>query len=108
MTVFLVETLVVKPEKQAEITAHLKNANEFTEKHPELFKEVKSLKIFAQMLGGTMGGYAEMLEFESLAEFEKWINRLMQDKEYMSTIHSEGMASILPGTQSLSMWSPVI
>ena len=108
MTIFMVETLVVKPEKEAEFTAWLKKYAAYMEKHPQLFKEVKSHKMFAQVLGGNLGGYVEMLEFENLAEFEKWLNRLMQNKEFMTTIESEAVAFMVPATRSLSMWNPVM
>jgi hypothetical protein len=50
MTTFLVETYVVKPEKQAEFTAYKKKWKKFfayKEGRLQRFKEVKSYKIFA-------------------------------------------------------------
>jgi len=106
MTIFMVETYVIKPEKQAEFTAFLKKFFAYKEKHPQLFKEMKSFKIFAQLLGGNWGGYVEMSEFESLADFEKWMNRLMQS-EFMTTLYPEFMALVAPATDSINIWNPV-
>jgi len=107
MTIFMVETYVVKPEKQAEFTTWLKKYFAFVEKHPQLFKEVKSYKMFAHMLGGNWGGYVEMWEFENLANCEKCFNRVMQDKQYMTTLYPEAMAFVVAATHSISIWNPV-
>lgn len=106
MTVFMVETYVIKPEKEAEFKAMLKKFFAYKEKHPQLFKEVKSYKIFSHLLGGKWGGYVEMSEFDNLADFEKWINRLMQS-DFMTTIYSGFMALVVPATDSISIWNPV-
>jgi len=107
MTVFMVETYVVKPEKQTEFTAWLKKYFTWIEKHPQLFKEVKSHKMFAQVFGGNWGGYVEMWEFENSADCEKCMNRAMQDKEFMTIIHVEFAAFVVPATHSISIWNPV-
>jgi len=106
MTIFMVETYVIKPEKEAEFTAFLKKWFAYKEKHPQLFKEVKSYKIFAHLLGGNRGGYVEMFEFDNFAELEKWVNRLMQS-DFMTTLHPEFMALVAPATDSISLWNPV-
>lgn len=105
MTVFVVETFVVKPEKQAEFMKVSKKYLEWIKKHPQLFKEMKSHKMFAQMFGGNMGGYVEMSEFENLEDCEKCNRRAMQNKEFMTTINAEGMTLIVPGTHSMSTWN---
>ena len=106
MTIFMVETYVIKPEKQAEFTAFLKKFFAYKEKHPQLFKEMKSFKIFAHLFGGNWGGYTEMSEFENLTDFEKWINRLMQS-DFMTTLYPEFNALVAPATDSMSIWNPV-
>lgn len=106
MTVFMVETYVVKPEKLAEFTAWAKKFFEWKETHPQLFKEVKSYKMFAQVLGGNWGGQVEMWEFENLAECEKWMNRIMQS-EWMVTLYPEFVALVAPATHSMCIWNPV-
>jgi antibiotic biosynthesis monooxygenase (ABM) superfamily enzyme len=106
MTVFVVDTYVIKPEKQAEYTAWSKKFFAYKERNPQLFKEVKSYKVFAHVAGGNWGGYVEMLEFESLADFEKWMNRITQS-EYMTTLYPEFTTLVAPATESVSIWNPV-
>jgi len=106
MTIFLVETYVIKPERQADFTAYKKKESQWMKKRPELFKEVKSCRMFAQMLGGKWGGYVEMHEFENLADCEKCFNRLLQS-EYTKTYQPEFLALVVPATYSISVWNPV-
>ena len=101
MTIFVVETYVIKPEKQAEFTAYKKKWKKFFVKW---LKELKSCKMFAQMFGGNYGGYVEMWEFENLADCEKFFNRIMQS-EYPTKLQPEFMALIVPATYSMSVWT---
>jgi len=107
MTVFMVETYVVKPDKLGEFMEFGKKYFEWKEKRPELFKEVKSYKMFVQMLGGNFGGYVEMWEFENMADCEKCMNRMMQDKEFMTKIYPEFASFVVPATHSINIWSSV-
>jgi antibiotic biosynthesis monooxygenase (ABM) superfamily enzyme len=106
MTVFLVETYVIKPDKLEEFNTLLKKSETYMKKHPDLFKEMKSHKIFSQLFGGNWGGYIEMYEFENLASFEKWMTRIMQS-DYMKTSYPEQMSLVVPGTHSANMWNSV-
>ncbi|MDH5374968.1 MAG: hypothetical protein OEW95_04045 [Candidatus Bathyarchaeota archaeon] len=108
MTIFMVETYVVKPEKQAEFMAFAKKFVEWKEKNAEKFKEAKSWRLFAQMLGGNFGGYVEVWEFENMAECEKWTNRIMQDKDFMTTLYHEFTRLIVPATHSVNIWNAVM
>jgi len=105
MTIMMVDSYVVKPDKLAEFPALLKKLETFIKKRPDLFKEAKSHKFFSHMLGGTWGGYVEMYEFENLADFEKCFNRVMQDKDFITAIYSEFQKFQLPGTESVSIWN---
>lgn len=109
MTVFLVETYVIKPEKRAEFTAYIEKEkrSEILQKRPQFFKEVKSYKMFAQVLGGNFDGYVEMWEFENLADCEKMFNRVMQS-DYMTTLYPEFASLIVPATHSMSIWNSVM
>ena len=108
MTVFKVETYVIKPEKQEEYMAIIKKWVAYVKKNKEKCKELKSWRLFAQMLGGNSGGYVEMGEFDSLADFEKIMNRIEQDKEFITTIMSPFMSCIVPGTYSMNIWNSVM
>ena len=78
MTIFMVETYVIKPGKLADFTAYKKKVSSWKENHPELFKPVKSYRMFAQVLGDNWGGYVEMWEFQNMADCETWMNIMMQ------------------------------
>jgi len=107
MTVFTMETYVVKPEKLGEFTTFIKNYEAWMKKRPELFKEVKSHKVFSDLLGGHWGGGAWLGEYESLADLEKNLNKLMGDKEFMTKMMAEWNALLLPGTYSINVWTSV-
>jgi len=108
MTVFLVETYVIKPEKQAEFVAYKEKWKKFFafEKHPQLFKEVKSHKMFAQVLGGNFNGYVEMWEFENIADCEKFFNKVMQS-DYTTKLYPEFASLEVPATRSMNIWNSV-
>jgi uncharacterized protein YktA (UPF0223 family) len=59
------------------------------------------------IVGDSWGGHAEMTEVESLADVEKFYNKLMTDKELMAQIYQEFIALIVPRTYSLNVWSSV-
>jgi len=82
MTVFTVETYVIKPEKQEKYMAIIKKWETYIKKNKEKCKELKSWRLFAQVLGGNSGGYVEIREFDSLADFKKFMNGIEHDKEF--------------------------
>jgi antibiotic biosynthesis monooxygenase (ABM) superfamily enzyme len=109
MTVFLVEAYVIKPEKQTEFTAYKKKWKKFfacKEGHLETFKEVKSYKMFSQMLGASWGGYVEIWEFDNLANLEKFFNKIMKS-EYMTKLAPEFASLEVPATRSMNIWNSV-
>jgi len=107
MTILMIETYVIKPDKLGEYTAFFKKFMEWVKKNPDLFKEVKSFKLFSHMLGGKYGTYVEMWELENLAECEKWTNKILQS-EYVTRFQPEVMGLVVPGTLSLEMWNSVM
>jgi hypothetical protein len=107
MTVFMVETLVVKPDKLSEEAAFREKFQAFMKKRPDLFKEIKSFKVFRHMLGGDVGGRVMMWEMESLADVEKFLNRAMGDKEWLTKFYPEYVALMVPRMHSMNVWTPV-
>ncbi|MGD0028619.1 MAG: NIPSNAP family protein [Candidatus Bathyarchaeia archaeon] len=103
MTVFLVETYVIKPEEQAEFMAYKKKWKKF---FALWLKELKSHRMFAQLLGGNYGGYVEMWEFENLADLEKFFNKLMKS-DYTTKLYPEFASLTVPATHSMNIWNPV-
>jgi len=106
MTVFVVETYVVKPEKQAEFKSLLRRWLKFMKENPALLKEMKSWKLFTQTFGSISGAYVELVEYDSLAEYEKCHARLLKDKEFMK-LYQEAMTLIDATTFSMSAMEPV-
>jgi len=106
MTVFIIETFVIKPEKQSEFKSLLQKGRKYMKENPEKFKEMKSWKLYTQTFGSISGAYIGQTEFDSLAEFEKFNARMLKDKEY-SKLNQEVIAMIDTTTYSMSAWEPV-
>jgi hypothetical protein len=106
MTIFWVDSYVIKPDRLSEFTEVLRRFKAWMKEQPDLFKEVKSYKVFSHMLGGRWGGYVEMFEFESLSEFEKWKNKIAQS-EFAKTHLAESASLIVPTSESLDIWNSV-
>ena len=107
ITIIMVDSYVVKPDKLGEYPAFLKKLHALIKKRPELFKEAKSIKFFSKFLGGTWGGFVEIYEFENLADFEKCFNKVMHDKEFMTTIFAQLPNYLVPGSESVEIWNHV-
>jgi hypothetical protein len=103
MTIFKVETYVVKPEKQEEYMALVEKWVAYI-KNKEKCKELKSWKLFSQTIVGTMGLYMEMGDFESLADYEKMMNRIIHDKEFLTTF-LPFYDCVVPATDSINIWN---
>jgi hypothetical protein len=106
MSIFMVETYVVKAEKREEFTPALNEFLKYKETHKKVFKGVKSWKLFRQEFGGIWGMYIEMWEFGSLAEMEKITARIFND-EGMKKIGEGFYQLIEPTSYSTSIWQPV-
>ena len=107
MGVVMVNTWVIKPEKQAEFTQMWKRYLKYVKENPEEFKELKSIKLFTQTFGGIYGAYVELVEYESLTDYEKLIVRILKDEGFMK-IFQELMLLMEPGTFSLNVWNFVM
>lgn len=103
-SIFWLNQSVVKSEKMSEYAAWYKKYEAWTQGQPELFKEVKSLKLFNQVIGDSVGSYLEQWEFGSLADMERWLGKYSSNKE-AAVWHQEWMAMIVPGTWSSSIWT---
>jgi len=100
----MVHQYAVKPEKLGEFAAWGNKYFAWAQGRQDLFKEVKSLKVFSQMLGASMGGCMEMWEFESLTDLEKWSGKFSLDKERL-VWQQQWLAMVVPGTWSSSIWT---
>lgn len=107
MSIFEVQTYVVKSEKREQFTPLLNEFLKFKETHEELFKGLKSWKLYKQEYGAISGLYIEMWEFDSLADMEVNSEKIHND-EGMKKILKEFHQLIEPSTFSASIWNPVI
>ena len=107
MSVFVIETYVVKLGKQEELMSLLQRIRKYKEENPERFKEMKSKRIFSQMFGGISGGYIEMNEFDNMAGAEKYMTRVSKDKGFMK-LYQEAKLLLVSATYSLNVWKSVM
>jgi len=107
MTVFEVGQWVVKPEKQEEFTKWLRRNLKYMKDNPKMFKEIKSYKIFTQTFGGIYGAYVELVEYDSLADYER-SNKRMEKDEALAKMNKEFMLLIEPTTISSNLWTFVM
>jgi len=85
----------------------LKRINEYKKENPERFKEMKSKKIFSQLFGGISGGYIEIIEFDNMADAEKYMARELEDEGFMK-LYQEAMLLLVPATYSMNVWKSVM
>ena len=106
MAVFIVETFVVKPEKQKEFMPLWKKMLKFIKENPKMFKG-KSGKLFTQTFGGVYGAYVSMWEYNSLADMEKEMTVTMKDERLLKLMQ-EFMQLIVPNTYTANVWNFVM
>ena len=106
MSILLIETYVVKAEKQAKFTPLLNEFLKYKMDHAQLFSGVKSWKLYKQDFGAIAGMYIEVWEYESLADMDKINKRIFED-EGMKKIGVEFHQLVEPATFSANIWSPV-
>ena len=102
MSIFFVETYVVKAEKLEEFPLRLKEFIKYKEDHPDLFPGLKSWKLYRQRIGEPTGLYIEMWEYESLTHWEQ--DRTFEEDEGMKRISSGFHQLVEPATFSTSIW----
>jgi hypothetical protein len=106
MAVFLVSTYVIKPDKLKQHQDWGKNLVASMKKHPELFREVSSLRVFRQKSDSGARGFTAMWEFKTVVDKKSWERRLQKDKELMG-FTSEFGSLVLPNSFSRNTWKPV-
>ncbi len=103
------ETYVIKPEKQGKYMAIMRKWGAYVKTNKEKCKELKSWKLFSQMIGGNTGGYVEMSGYESLADFEKFMKRIFHGQDAsIAAIVSGFKTCVVPGTYSVNIWNSVM
>ena len=107
MSVFVVDTHVVKPEKQEEYTSLMNRVSRYMKENPQTFGELKSWKVFAQTFGGIAGGHVQLWEYQNMADIEKSMNSMFKDKGFME-IKRELDSLIEPVTHSWNVWTAIL
>jgi hypothetical protein len=104
MTIVVVESWVVKAEKQADFAKLWQRYLKYVKDNPKLFKEMRTSKTYTQMFGGTYGTHILLMEFNSLTELEKMNNNTMKDPTLMK-LYQEIMLAIEPTTYTSNIWT---
>lgn len=107
MSVFVVVTYVVKPEKQAEFMPCMQRILKYVEENPEKFKEWKSFKLFSQMHFDIIGRYMELWGFDNMADLEKCKIRLSKDEKWLKLVQEIALL-IDPARFSMNIWKYVM
>jgi hypothetical protein len=106
MTIYVVETFVVKPDKADEWASVYKKYLALIKKHPDLHTEVKSYKVFNHWLGGSQGGTVVMWEMESIEDIPKRSRKLSGNKEFTDEIYPNFLNIMVPRSYSVNVWTP--
>jgi antibiotic biosynthesis monooxygenase (ABM) superfamily enzyme len=106
VTVFVVRTYTVKPDKYAEHNAWGKKLVALLKEKPELFGGVLGMRVLRQKYGGQVGGFTAMWKFNSMQDAEAWENGFTTVKEEMA-LRQEFLELIVPGSYSQAIWEPV-
>jgi hypothetical protein len=106
MSMILVETYMVRHEKQAEFQSSLKEFIKYKERHPKLFEGVKSWRLLKQFSGGLANAYVELWEFDSLLDMERCSARIFKTKEGKK-IQKDFYDEIDNATFTRSIWNSV-
>lgn len=106
MTVFLIRTYSVKPDKLKEHNIWGKKLVSLMKKNPEFFKGVKSMQVLNQKKDNSAGNFMAMWGFEDLECIKGWeagFNEIPEEK----ALRAEFMDLIEPGSFSACIWEPV-
>lgn len=106
MSVFVVETYVVRAEGLEDFDSALRDFLAFKAQNMALFKDLKSWKLLKQAYGGVADMYIEMWEYESLAEMERISDQIFAD-EGMKRIGKGFHKLVEPTSLTTSIWYPV-
>ncbi len=107
MSVFVVQTYFVKPEKREKYMTLWRRWLKYMKENPEKVKEIRSVKLFTQTFGSISGAYVAVREFDSLADYERCHTRLLKDEEFMK-LYQKVMLLIDPDTLSMNVWNSVM
>jgi len=106
MSVLVVETYSVNPEKAALFAPRLQEFLRYKDSHPEVFPSLRSWKLFRQNVGSVVGSYLEIWEYDDMAAVKE-AERATEDDEGMRAISAGFHELLQPGTFATGVWSLV-
>ena len=106
MGILVVETYVVRADRQMDFASFWKKFLAIKKKNADTFREVKSFKAFTQVFGGISGAHIDVWEYESLADLAGAYSRMSKDKEFMK-LQEEFTLLIETHTYSTNVWNSV-
>jgi antibiotic biosynthesis monooxygenase (ABM) superfamily enzyme len=106
VTVFVVRTYTVKPDKLGEHNAWGKKLVALMKKKPEFFGGVQSMRVLSHKYGGQVGGFTAMWKFNNLEDAGKWENDFTEVKEEMA-LRQEFLELVVPGSYRQEIWETV-
>jgi antibiotic biosynthesis monooxygenase (ABM) superfamily enzyme len=105
MTVFLVSTYTVKDDNRKKHLAWGKKLVATIKTHPDLFREVQSLRVFCEKTGDT-NRHIALWEFQSQADKVQWEKRFRSSPE-AEALTPEFLGLIVQGTFVRRTWQPI-
>ena len=81
MSIYLLETWVIKPEDEEEHRIIWRQYVNYMNENPELFSSIKSMKLCKKLSGDDVVTHAQMGEFDSLKDKENLDEGLSKDRE---------------------------
>ncbi|MBM4444584.1 MAG: hypothetical protein FJ020_04665 [Chloroflexi bacterium] len=106
MSIILVETYMVRHEKQKQFQLSLEEFIRYKEGHPKLFKGVKSWRLLKKFSGGIANSYVELWEFENLMDMENCSARIFKTRQGKK-IQADFYDQIDNATFTRSIWNSV-
>jgi hypothetical protein len=103
----MVETWVVKSEQKSRHRELWRGFLEYVKGNPELFEEMKSLRLYSQRFGNPSRAIVEVVEFDSLAAKEALDKRLSEDAECLR-FHKELQTLKEASTVTMCAWEPYL
>jgi hypothetical protein len=67
---------------------------------------LKSIRFFTQTFWGICNANVELLEFNSLADYERYVAKVMKEPE-MIKMHEESSILIDPATYTMEVWKSI-
>lgn len=107
MSIVLVQSYVIKIDKEVEFEAFIPKMVKFMDDRTDLFEGVKSWNLYKQAYGGTVNQYIEKWEYESIEDMDKINKRVFADPD-MKNISTAFRKLIESTTFTSSIWSIVV